>query len=92
MAAQCTIDLALSVIARRGLGVPQSYREAFELLARANIIDAELATELQKWAGLRNVLVHVYTALDLERIHRALAQTGPLHTFQARIAGELSKG
>ena len=35
VAAQCAIDLALAIIAARGLGVPQNYREAFNSLARS---------------------------------------------------------
>ena len=89
VAAQCAVDLALRIVARRGLGVPQSYREAFSLLVRAGVVDAPLGGELEKWAGLRNVLVHVYTALDLDRIHAALAQTAPLRAFHAVAAREL---
>lgn len=90
LAAQCAIDLALDIVARRALGVPQSYRDAFAMLARAGVIDAALARELEGWAGLRNVLVHVYTALDLDRIHRALRETAPLRAFHAVAARELA--
>jgi hypothetical protein len=38
LAAQCAIDLALELCARRGLGVPPSYREAFTLLAGAQVL------------------------------------------------------
>ena len=89
VAAQCAIDLALTLVARRALGVPQSYREAFVLLARAGVIDGALADDLAKWAGLRNVLVHVYTAFDLDRICLALAQTAPLRAFHAVAVREL---
>ncbi len=90
IAAQCAIDLAMLIVAARGLGIPQSYRQAFAELARAGIIDAPLSTELEAWAGLRNVLVHVYTSLDLDRLHAALFQTAPLRAFHAAAARELS--
>ena len=86
LAAQCCIDLALGLIAQRGLGVPQSYREAFDTLARAGLIDAKLAEELSRWAGLRNVLVHIYTALDLDRVTAALTQTDPLREFHVIVS------
>ncbi|MBI4704511.1 MAG: DUF86 domain-containing protein [Deltaproteobacteria bacterium] len=92
LGAQCAIDLALDLVARRGLGVPQSYRDAFALLARAGLIDPGLAVELERWAGLRNVLVHVYTALDLDRLCRALSETEPLRAFLAIAARELGPG
>jgi uncharacterized protein YutE (UPF0331/DUF86 family) len=89
VAAQWTIDLALDLVARRGLGVPSTYRDAFLSLARAGIVDTALSTELQGWAGLRNVLVHLYTSLDLDRVHAALSETAPLRAFHAIAAREL---
>lgn len=89
VATQCTIDLALLLVSRRGLAAPQSYREAFTLLARDGLISPELGSALGQWAGLRNVLVHVYTALDLERVREALSNTAPLREFHAIAAREL---
>src|SRR5256885_15661705 len=51
LAAQCCVDLAMSIIARRGLGVPDTYRDAFSRLARASIISTELAGAPPGWAG-----------------------------------------
>jgi uncharacterized protein YutE (UPF0331/DUF86 family) len=92
IAAQCCIDLALAIIAQRALAVPQTYREAFTTLARAGVIDGALAGDLESWAGLRNVLAHMYTALDLDRIHAALGATAPLRAFGAVAARELGGG
>ena len=89
VAAQCTIDAALDLIARRGLGAPQTYREAFAVLARAKIVDGQLFEDLQGWAGLRNVLVHMYTKLDLDRVHAALSRTASLRTFHEIISKAL---
>lgn len=91
LAAQCCIDLALSIVATRGLSIPQTYREAFDALSASGIIEGTLAQELKGWAGLRNVLVHLYTALDLETVHRALSETAPLRAFHAVAAHELRR-
>lgn len=91
MAAQRAIDATLDLISKRGLGAPQSYREAFTVLASAKIIDSQLLQELQGWAGMRNVLVHMYTALDLDRVHAALSRTAPLRTVHAILAKVLSQ-
>jgi uncharacterized protein YutE (UPF0331/DUF86 family) len=91
VAAQCAIEAALDLVARRGLGAPQTYREAFAVLARAGVIDDRLRAELQSWAGMRNVLVHLYTTLDLDRVHAALGQTAPLRSFHAIVARELAR-
>lgn len=90
IAAQCAIDLALAIVSLRGLGLPGSYRDAFLALARAGVLDGESAAGLAGWAGLRNLLVHVYTTLDLDRIHAALFETEVLRRFHAIAARELA--
>jgi uncharacterized protein YutE (UPF0331/DUF86 family) len=90
VAAQCAIDLALALVSRRQLGVPQTYRDAFAILARNGVIDPALAAKLEGWAGLRNVLVHTYTGLDLDRVHQALSETGALAEFHRAAARELA--
>jgi len=85
LAAQCCIDLAVAMVTERGLGVPQTYREVFLVLARAGVLPPALAVQLGDWAGLRNVLVRVYTSLDLDTVYAALSQTAPLREF-LRIA------
>ncbi len=88
-AAQCAIDLALAMVARRKLGPAESYRHAFTLLGSAGVIDQDLAARLAGWAGLRNVLAHVYTSLDLDKLHAALGDTAPLRAFAAVAGREL---
>ena len=85
-AAQCSIDVATELVTRRGIGLPETYRESFLALAQAGLIRPELATALAKWAGLRNILVHMYTVLDLDEIHRALGDTAVLREFHARAS------
>ena len=83
-AIQCAIDAASLVVARHGLGPADTYRGVFHKLAGAGLLDADLADRLAGWAGLRNVIVHIYRLLDLERIHSAYAhETGDLRAFVA---------
>jgi len=88
-AAQCAIDLALAMAARRGLGPVESYRQVFALLGDAGVLPAPLVADMQGWAGLRNVLAHVYTMLDLETLHAALHDTESLKQFTAIAAADL---
>ena len=92
LAGQCAIDAALDLISKRGLGVPQTYREAFAVLANSKLIDSQLLEELRAWAGMRNVLVHMYTELDLDRVHAALSRTASLRAFHAIVAKALAEG
>lgn len=45
-----------------------SYAESFALAVRAGVLSQELADRLAPSAGLRNVLVHEYVAVDLAKV------------------------
>jgi len=68
LAAECCIDLAHHLIADRGWRSPRTYRETFEILRDNGVLDAELCAAMQGWAGLRNVLAHLYMDVDHARI------------------------
>lgn len=83
---QASIDIAHHLIAQRGLRPPATYREAFEILAEAGVLPAELSQELADLAGFRNVLVHLYWRLDLQRTYEILQQgLAPLRQFQETV-------
>ena len=71
LALQGTSDLALHVVADRGLGVPADARGAFDLLVRAGILDGALAMQLNAAVGLRNRIAHEYGRLDLTLVFEA---------------------
>lgn len=64
-ACEAALDMGQHLIRRERLGVPQSSRDVFELLARNGWIDAALAAGLKRMVGFRNVAVHDYQALQL---------------------------
>jgi len=85
-AVQAMIDLAAHVVAREGLGTPDSLGASFTLLARAGILDDELADRMRRMTGFRNVAVHEYRRLDpavLEAIIRE--RLGDLRAFAGRM-------
>ncbi len=48
------------MIADRGWGQPNTYREAFTTLAEKKVLPRPLSERMEGWAGLRNILVHLY--------------------------------
>ncbi|EHD22427.1 DUF86 domain-containing protein [Brenneria nigrifluens DSM 30175 = ATCC 13028] len=58
--------MANYLIRRRQLGIPQSSRDSFSLLATHGIIPNELSDNLQKMVGLRNIAVLDYQALNID--------------------------
>jgi uncharacterized protein YutE (UPF0331/DUF86 family) len=77
-ACQASIDLALRVVAMRGLGLPRESREAFSFIADAGLIERDLATAMQRMVGFRNLAVHNYRKIDL-----AIVQ----HVIEHRLGG-----
>jgi len=63
--AEAIIDLAMHLVARDKLGIPQSSREAFDLLAGAGVISVDHADALKRMVGFRNIAVHGYQRLSL---------------------------
>jgi len=64
-ACEATLDMGQHLIRRERLGVPQSARDVFALLAQGGWIDAELAALLKRMVGFRNIAVHDYQSLQL---------------------------
>jgi len=73
-ACETAIDLAMYVVRRNGLGLPQESRDAFALLEKAQLLPAELAGRLQRMVGFRNVAVHEYTRLNLDIVHTIITK------------------
>lgn len=92
LAAQCCVDLAMELVAKRGLGTPETYRDAFVRLAQDGLLSPEHANALQAWAGLRNVLAHLYTSIDLDRLYSAMTEDkSVLRAFASLAASELAQ-
>lgn len=64
-ACEAALDMGQHLIRRDKLGVPQSARDIFTLLAQASWITDELATALKHMVGFRNIAVHDYQTLQL---------------------------
>ncbi len=62
-ACEAALDLGHHLIRRDKLGLPQSARQVFDLLAQAGRINLPLAESLKKMVGFRNLAVHDYQSL-----------------------------
>ncbi len=67
-ACEASIALGMHLVRKKGLGIPQESREAFELLEKAGLLDRELGKRMKRMVGFRNVAVHDYTDLNYEII------------------------
>jgi len=64
-ACEAALDMGQHLIRREKLGVPQSARDVFTLLAQAGWIEAPLAEGLKRMVGFRNIAVHDYQTLQV---------------------------
>lgn len=62
------IVLAELVIKHKGLRIPQSYAESFDILGENNILESGFAYDFAQIAGFRNFLAHDYEKIDQEMI------------------------
>ena len=64
-ACEACIDLAMHIVAQERLGLPQTSRDAFDMLESSFIIDEEIAKRLKAMVGFRNIAVHDYQTINL---------------------------
>lgn len=65
-ACKLAIDIAMYIVSTRKLGLPQTKKEAFELLYKNNLIDEKTLKNMSGMIGFRNIAVHDYKEIDNE--------------------------
>lgn len=81
---QLVIDIAGELSARRGDRF-EDYTQAVRNLARDDRFPEDLVRALEPLPGFRNVLVHDYVGLDLERVVEAVHELEPVERFSAIV-------
>jgi uncharacterized protein YutE (UPF0331/DUF86 family) len=93
VALECMIDIGEIIISKEKLKRPDTYREVFLLLGEHAILPDDFAKDLAPAAGFRNVLVHMYAKIDVERLHYYLENNlDDMERFGEYIAQYLIKG
>jgi uncharacterized protein YutE (UPF0331/DUF86 family) len=86
LAIQCCLDLGDALLGRLGLPEPPRYRDIFDALARAGVLDAPLARAMERLADHRNALAHAYLDLSPQETWRWLREGLPaMAEFAQRI-------
>ncbi|SHH11665.1 type VII toxin-antitoxin system HepT family RNase toxin [Desulforamulus hydrothermalis] len=81
-ACEAAIDLAMHVVAEKKLGLPQSSRQAFDLLYENGLIERELSERLKAMVGFRNIAVHDYQSVNLNILQKIIENhLADLETF-----------
>jgi len=69
---QIVIDISCHVASDYNLGTPVTYSECIELLEKNNYLPADISERLYGMVGLRNLLIHEYHHIDVDRLYSLL--------------------
>ena len=65
-ACELVIDIAMYIVSTEKLGIPQTKKEAFEILFKNNYIDEKTLQRMKGMIGFRNIAIHDYKQIDEE--------------------------
>ncbi len=82
------VDLSNIIISKRGFRIPSSYRDTIKVLRENEVLEEKLASDLEDIVGLRNIIVHMYTDIRSEMIHKNL----PRHNIYSQKSSKCSFG
>jgi uncharacterized protein YutE (UPF0331/DUF86 family) len=88
---QALLDICHYIIANNNWPRPKDNQEAISIIARYKVIPEDFSKRIKPMAGLRNILIHEYLKVDLERIYRHLQHLDDFHQFQKYILAYLKK-
>ena len=69
---EACLNLATHLIRKKKLGIPQSSKDCFALLEKAELLSSELSVRLQSMVGFRNIAVHEYQSLNLKIVQKVI--------------------
>lgn len=73
-ACEASIDLAMHIVAEQKLGLPQTSRDAFDMLHGALIIEENTVKRLKAMVGFRNIAVHDYQTVNIDILQQIVAK------------------
>jgi uncharacterized protein YutE (UPF0331/DUF86 family) len=90
LAIQAALDVGSHVVSDDRLGEPETGRDVFRLLGSAGVLAPELVGRLERMAGFRNVVVHLYQDVDVAIVRDVVENhLGDLLDFVAALRARL---
>jgi uncharacterized protein YutE (UPF0331/DUF86 family) len=83
---QATIDLSTHIIRINSFGIPKTSRDVFEFLYQHKVISKNIAQQMKKMVGFRNLAVHDYQNISLDIVKSIVEKhLGDFETFIEEI-------
>lgn len=90
-AIQACMDVASHIIKENKWGIPQNSREAFDILVENEYIDKDMAENLKKMIGFRNIAVQEYKNLNMNILRNVIEiHLSDLESFKAWCLNKMS--
>ena len=70
VAIQSALDIGAILLSEAGTDIPTEYRDIFPKLTEIGVLPESLSTRLVAMAKFRNVLVHLYLEIEVERLYQ----------------------
>lgn len=86
---EAVLDIARIIISIENLPRPETNEEIFLILAKAKVISQPFAQKAKGLGTFRNILVHGYMIIDVNRVFENLQKLSLFHDFVKFIAAYL---
>ncbi|MEO0115377.1 MAG: DUF86 domain-containing protein [candidate division WOR-3 bacterium] len=90
VAIESLADIANHIIAQKDWRRPTSYKEIITVLAENKVIPEDFVKTGEKIMGFRNIIVHEYLYLDLEKVFLNLMKLEDLEKFLKHLIEQIS--
>jgi len=82
---QILIDISCHLVSKYNLGNPETYTDCIELLLNHKYINEKLSKKIISMIGLRNLLVHEYSIIDVSKLWQFLEDLNSFKEFSMDI-------
>jgi len=82
---QIMIDVSCNLCGKNNLGSPENYSDCVKKIVKFGYIPAEMGPKLIALVGLRNLLIHEYVSIDVERLVGFLDDLSIFRQFAAAV-------
>jgi len=92
LALESMLDIGEILISEKGFEKPEDYKSVMLILGKEGVLPKVFAEKLVPAVGVRNILVHMYTEVDVKKICEFLQENlGDFDEFAKHIANYLKK-
>ncbi|WP_151899588.1 type VII toxin-antitoxin system HepT family RNase toxin [Sulfurimonas hydrogeniphila] len=88
---QIMIDISCKVTNYFNLGKPENYKECIEILSKNDYLNKFHSQKYIAMIGLRNLLIHEYTTIDIKKLYDFLNSIDDFKNFIGEIKENISE-